>query len=375
MIQRFFSLQVLLILGLTASWTSVAEGQTEEQDPSWPPILPTDNQSIYQEGGGPDFYMGTDRQIKPGFDLPWMGGRYGYTRNGVQTRWGVLYPRFHEGIDIRPLSRTSRGEPLDEVRSISDGIVVHSSSVSNHSNYGRYVVVEHWWHGSPYYSLYAHLKSIDVWNGKEVQKGERLGILGYTGRGINRRRAHVHLEVNLLINMYFQQCFVKHFPGQTNYHGPYNGMNMKGIDVEEMYLRLKEDPSITIEDIVADIPPFFSVTVPADGRLDILYRYPWLSSSAESDIGLVPDLPGLMQDDPVSWRISLSRSGIPLRVEPLETEVDGFSLEILESSPIPYRYLTALVSGSGNSAELTGAGRRLIEYFLCAPPESTESYW
>ena len=117
----------------------------------------------------------------------------------------MLYLRFHEGIDIKPLSRTTRGEPLDRVRSIADGIVVHASNVSRHSNYGRFVVVEHWWDGSPYYSLYAHLNEIYVDREQEVVSGEALGLLGYTGVGINRRRAHVHLEINLMLKSVYAE--------------------------------------------------------------------------------------------------------------------------------------------------------------------------
>ena len=89
-------------------------------------IFPTDNTALLRDDG-PAFYQYTDRPIKPGFDKPWMGGRYGFVRDGIRTRWGILYPRFHEGIDIKPVARTANGEPLDEVRSIADGVVVHTN--------------------------------------------------------------------------------------------------------------------------------------------------------------------------------------------------------------------------------------------------------
>ena len=76
------------------------------------------------------------------------------------------------------------GEPLDEVRAIADGTVVHTNVVAGFSNYGRFVVVEHRWDGSSYYSLYGHLSSIAVKPGKEIRRGEILGVMGHTGEGL-----------------------------------------------------------------------------------------------------------------------------------------------------------------------------------------------
>jgi len=359
----------VLVLVMSMAWVWVALGQNGAGT-DWAPILPTDNRALFS-GDNPAFYQYTDRRIRPGFDLPWMGGRYGFVRNGVQTRWGVLYPRFHEGIDIKPLRRTSRGEPLDEVRSIADGTVMHISRTSGYSSYGRYLVVEHWWHGSPYYSLYAHMNTISVEVGQEVAKGERVGIMGYTGRGLNRRRAHLHLEVNLLLNRYFQRCYEEYFPGQANRHGAFNGLNLAGVDVAEMYLQLEKDPTLTLERLVQETPGFISVTVPSEGMLDILWLYPWLSPQLkgwEPDFGALPELAR-------SWRITLSRSGLPVRIEALEIQVDGYSLEVLEETPIPYRYLTRLISGSGESATLTSTGQRVVDFILCTPSEELELLW
>ncbi len=328
-------------------------------------VLPTNNSALMY-GKDSEFYQYTDRAIKPGFDLPWMGGRYGFVRNGVRTKWGILYRRFHEGVDIKPVARSSRGEPLDEVRSIADGVVVHTNRVSRHSSYGRYVVIEHWWHGSPYYSLYAHMSEVEAEQGQAVVQGERLGRMGYTGAGINKRRAHLHLEVNLLINRHFQPCYEEHFPGEENHHGPFNGLNMSGVDVTQLYLRLAEGSLLTLRQLVEETPGFFRVAVPAAGMLDILWRYPWLSPQLagwEPDFGRPPDLAA-------SWRITFSRSGLPVFIEASDAEVDSPTIEVLESTDIPYHYLTnGLVGGSGDQPELTRSGRRLVDFMLCPLPD------
>jgi murein DD-endopeptidase MepM/ murein hydrolase activator NlpD len=154
--------------------------------------LPTDNDAIFH-GDGPAFYQYIERDYHGEKSTPWEGGQYGFVRDPEPTREGTVYTRFHEGIDIRPVHRDENGEPRDEVRAIADGKVVYTSLVAGYSNYGKYIVIEHVWDGSPYYSLYGHLSKIDVRAGDGVQRGQHIAVMGYTGAGINRERAHVHL--------------------------------------------------------------------------------------------------------------------------------------------------------------------------------------
>src|SRR6266513_4289585 len=132
--------------------------------------LPTDNDALFR-GGGPDFYQYIERDFHGEKSTPWEGGRYGFVRNPVSTAQGLIYTRLHEGIDIRALHRDARGEPLDEVRAIADGQVVHTNLVPRYSNYGKYIVIEHHWEGSDYYSLYGHLSSIAVQPGDTGKRG------------------------------------------------------------------------------------------------------------------------------------------------------------------------------------------------------------
>ncbi len=115
-------------------------------------ILPTDNDAFLRDDG-PAFYQYTDRLARPGVSQPWQGGQYGFVRNVRETPYGDVYTRFHEGVDIKPLYRDRAGEPLDTVRAIDGGEVVYVNVVEKNSNYGKYVVVEHWWGGSPFFSL------------------------------------------------------------------------------------------------------------------------------------------------------------------------------------------------------------------------------
>jgi hypothetical protein len=70
--------------------------------------LPTDNDALFS-GDGPGFYQYVERNYKGAKSTPWEGGQYGFVRDPADTAGGVVYTRFHEGIDIRPLRRDSRG--------------------------------------------------------------------------------------------------------------------------------------------------------------------------------------------------------------------------------------------------------------------------
>ena len=362
----------MAVASLALVWGSAAQTEppfTSEEVTTL--VFPTDNTALLH-GDGPAFYQYTDRRLQAGLAPPWTGGKYGFVRNGISTQWGMLYLRFHEGIDIKPLSRTTRGEPLDRVRSIADGIVVHASNVSRHSNYGRFVVVEHWWDGSPYYSLYAHLNEIYVDREQEVVSGEALGLLGYTGVGINRRRAHVHLEINLMLNQFMQSCYEAHFPDEVNRHGIFNGLNLAGVDVAHLYLRQEEDPEYSVRRLVEETPGFFSVTVPAQGMPDLLWRYPWLSPDLK---GWLPEF-GEPTDLAASWVFTFSRSGLPIQIEASNMEIDQPVLKVLEQTDIPYRYLTnGLLSGSGGNPSLARSGRRLVDFITCPAPELLDEGW
>lgn len=311
-------------------------------------ILPTGNTAIY-EGNDSIFYQRT----ASGRAEPWNGGRFGFVRNPRGTREGTIYTRYHEGIDIRPLYRDASGQPLDSVVAVSDGRVVHVSNRSGGSNYGKYIVVEHIWGGSPYYSLYAHLGEIWVDSGAEICQGALLGRLGYTGAGINRSRAHLHFEIALMLNENFQGWFESFFNRESNHHGCFNGWNLIGVDVARLYLALRDDPELTMQEFLADEEPYYDVAIPLNEQPGFLRRYPWMQAhQAGGAAGC-------------SWRIAFTRYGLPLRVEPGEIEVTEPRVTIRETSVLPYRWLTkSMIAGYGENYSLSESGRRYMELLL-----------
>ena len=159
-----------------------------------------------------------------------------------------------------PASRCP-GEPLDEVRAIADGKVVHANQVAGYSNYGRYIVIEHVWDGSPYYSLYGHLSEIAVGVGQRVNRGERIARMGYTGEGLNQARAHLHLELNLMFNRNFESWHDHNFR-DPNHNGIYNGINLAGLDIARFFLEREKRPDLSVPQFLAEEEVFYKVTVP-----------------------------------------------------------------------------------------------------------------
>ena len=328
---------------------SLTNGQSSAQHLDL--VLPTDNDALYR-GDGAAFYQVISRDFQGVQSMPWEGGQYGFVRDPVETPNGVVYKRFHEGIDIRPMSRDARGEPLDEVRAIADGKVAHTNQVAGFSNYGRFVVIEHRWDGAYYYSLYAHLREIAVQPGEEVKRGQRIGVMGHTGEGIDRERAHVHLELNLMLSPDFQSWYDVYFHNDPNRHGIYNGLNLVGIDVARLYLALRKNPALTIPQFLGQETTFYKVTVPNAKHFDLAKRYPWL-------------LRGSVSSGRTSWEISFAQSGVPLRVEPSTRVVTGPELTYFKRSSGNYSQLTRnALTGHGDRAALSESGKRLMQLLV-----------
>ncbi|WP_417582843.1 peptidoglycan DD-metalloendopeptidase family protein [Nitrincola sp.] len=74
------------------------------------------------------------------------------------------------------------------VVSIGDGVVTR---VENHPFAGRYLEIQH---GSTYKTRYLHMHRIDVNRGDSIQRGQRIGLSGATGRVTG---PHLHFELHI----------------------------------------------------------------------------------------------------------------------------------------------------------------------------------
>jgi murein DD-endopeptidase MepM/ murein hydrolase activator NlpD len=311
--------------------------------------LPTDNDAIFH-GGGADFYQYIERDYQGEKSTPWEGGQYGFVRDPEQTRTGIVYTRFHEGIDIRPLHRDERGEPLDEVRAIADGKVVYANWAPGYSNYGRYIVIEHRWDGSPYFSLYGHLSKIDVRTGDVVHRGQHIAVMGYTGVGINRERAHLHLELNLMLTHKFQDWYDAFHRDDPNHHGIYNGINLCGLDIARLYLALHEKPALTIPQFIGQEQTYYKVAIPKSRHFELPKLYPWMVNGTT---------------EARSWIVSFTRSGLPLRIEPSERKVKQPEIVYVKPSALNASYLTnGIATGPTSHAQLTDYGQQMLRLLI-----------
>ena len=342
---RLFSAGFIFAVLLSASMT-IQTARSQNLDL----VLPTDNDALFS-GDGPGFYQYIDRDYNGVKSTPWEGGQYGFVRDPKSTGAGLVYTRFHEGIDIRSIHRDANGEPQDQVRAIADGEVVHVNMTPGYSNYGKYIVIEHRWGGSNYYSLYAHLSSIAVQPGERVKRGEPIAVMGYTGTGINRERAHVHLEICLMFSREFEAWYNTFFRNDPNRHDLYNGMNLAGLDVARLYLALRKNPALTIPEFLAGEETFYKVALPKARHFDLPALYPWMLASGKRGGS--------------SWEVSFARSGVPLRIEPGDKRVTQPELSYVKNNSAECSYLTRdVVSGRGANAHLSGYGAQLMRLLI-----------
>ena len=308
--------------------------------------LPTENQHLFSSEPE-QFFMYVDRTFEGQVSKPWEGGSYGFVRNAVRINGEVVMTKFHEGIDISPVKRDNAGNPLDLVSSIAAGTVVYVSPVAGQSNYGKYVVIEHPWENSKVISLYAHLSEIHVKPGDPVNPGTVIGKMGYTGAGIDRTRAHCHVELGMLMSTRYEEWHSKN-GGGVNKHGVYNGMNITGCEVSRFFTEHKANPDLQFSQFMTSTPAYFKVAVPANGTPDFVTRYPWIAKGSA--------------EGAKCWEISFTATGLPVAFAPSQREgVTSPTIVSIRPSAIPHRYLTrGLISGDGNRATLSTSGRQLV---------------
>ncbi len=309
--------------------------------------LPTANHALFDAPA--EFFQFVDRDFDGAKTTPWEGGQFGFVRDPRHIGGRIAYARFHEGLDIKPLQRDAKSNPQDEVGAIADGVVAYVAASSGLSNYGRYIVVQHNWGGCPFFSLYAHLASAQVSAGQKVKAGTTLGILGYTGSGIDQRRAHLHVELNLFLSSRFEAWHNANFP-TPNHHGLYNGLNLIGLDLQSLYLAQQKNPGLTAASAVRATESSYRVAVPGDAEMEILKNYPWLLDGPRPS------------GKPASWEVTFSRWGLPLAVKASSTPVGAPFVTWVKDAGIPhFTHTRGCVTGSGSTGKLTTEGLRFIK--------------
>lgn len=239
------------------------------------------------------------------------GGFGGVRSGGIQ---------FHEGIDIKAVARDRRGEPTDEVTAAITGVVRYVNPSAGDSSYGRYIVIEHPDEIPAVYTLYAHLASIapGVRAGGRVSRGQVIGIMGHSSGGymIPKDRAHLHFEIGLMVSARFQNWYDRKRFGSRNEHGPWNGMNLLGVDPVAFFNEWRARRIPVVRDFFARMETAVRVRIAARQMPDFVTRYPALLTKP-LPMGPVP-----------GWEIRFNWTGIPFSWTPLTTaEVVGLQFD------------------------------------------------
>lgn len=315
-----------------------------------PLLLPTANRALFEPGGEERFYVGT-------VGKPWISGTFGCVRTEGR--------QMHEGIDIRALQRDRHGEPTDAVSAIADGAVAYVNARAALSAYGIYVVLRHHRDGIEFYSWYAHLSEVrdGLTPGLPVRAGEvfaRMGRTANTAQPISKDRAHLHLEINLLVNDAFPIWHQETSGGVRNDHGLWNGRNFLGLDPSLILLSSHRfGTNFDLRRFIRQQPVLGRVLVRVPD-------FPWVRRYA----GLVEPSP-LPPQAVAGYEIHLEFNGVPIRLIPRDSSAfrTAARYQLLDVNAALQRECACrrLVQRKGDSWELTRTGVQLLDLLTFRP--------
>ncbi|MBI3884650.1 MAG: M23 family metallopeptidase [Opitutae bacterium] len=229
--------------------------------------------------------------------------------------------QFHEGLDLKSVSRDRRGEPTDQIFAAMDGVVRYVNPHPGESNYGRYIVLEHPDSQPAVYTLYAHLSRIEpgLRVGAPVRHGQVIATMGLSAGGspIPRERAHLHFEIGLVATVNFQAWYLTKRFGTANEHGEWNGMNLMGIDPLDFLREWRARRVDNIRQYFGRLQPAVRVRIATSRVPDFIERYPSLLRK--------PRPAGFVG----GWEIECNATGIPFAWTPLTpAQVAGMRLNV-----------------------------------------------
>ncbi len=309
--------------------------------------LPTANRALFEPGGGEKFFAAT-----PG--KTWVSGTFGCVRT---DGW-----QMHEGLDIRSIQQDKHGEPTDPVGATADGEVAYLNAKASLSNYGIYIILRHRIEGMEIFSLYSHLSRIEpsLRIGAKVRGGQRIGTMGRTSNTrdrIGKDRAHLHFELNFLVNERFPEWFQRNAPGERNDHGAWNGQNLIAIDPRLVFLEQQRlGAKFSLVELLRNQTELCRVFV-RDADISWLRRYPQFTRAN----------PRTAKEGVAGYEIALNFNALPFQVTPRtaaeakelrsSAKFQLLSVNAAEQQKNPAR---RLVAQRGGKWELTDRGLRLL---------------
>lgn len=307
-------------------------------------VLPTANRAIYDADGGTSrYYVGTVGRT-------WQSGTFGCVRSDGQ--------QMHEGLDIKCVRRDKKGEPIDDILAAADAQVAYINSRAHLSNYGNYIILRHSIEGLEIYSLYAHLSAIrsGLKTGQNVKAGETIGTMGRTSntrQRISQERAHLHFEINLLVNDRFLAWHKKNFPGQRNDHGVWNGRNILALDPRALFLAQKQLGSkFSLKDHIQNQTALCRVLV-RDNEFPYVKRYAGLIEPARRSVNAT------------AYELVLNANGIPVKIIPRSAAESGKGtrFQLLAVNPTEFNRSPCrkLIRQRNGRWEIAPAGMELLD--------------
>jgi len=107
----------------------------------------------------------------------------------LSSPFGYRRGVFHSGLDIT----ADAGEPI---HACADGEVVFAGTMKKYRSYGQMVLIDH---GEGVLTRYAHASKILVRPGQKVKMGQKIALVGKTGRA---SAPHLHLEIEVRGRLY-----------------------------------------------------------------------------------------------------------------------------------------------------------------------------
>lgn len=246
-----------------------------------------------------------------------ISGTFGCVRNSGK--------KFHEGIDLKSIQKDKKNNPLDPIFAIWPGKVVHLGTQPG--AYGLYVVIEHTDFEPSLYTLYAHLAKIDsrLKVGDSVQQGAFIGTMGHSSTStIPKERAHLHFEIGVQLSNRFDSWYKRQNFSVPNAQGPWNGLNLIGIDPLDFFEGFREGRIDNLKTYLQALPTAFTVTIPYAGVPFFVDHYPSLVTEPLVSNKLIK-----------GWKVDFTWYGFPKSWTPLtalNTSTKGPLLESYEES-------------------------------------------
>src|SRR5690606_27439253 len=106
----------------------------------------------------------------------------------------------------------------------------------------------------------------------------------------------------------------------------------------------RENPHLRIADHIRREEPYFAIVINDSPNFSLIRNYPWLVPSGEVA-------------NPPAWKVTFSRSGLPLKVEAAKERVSEPRAVWVKSTPYPTTAATkGLLTGSAAAPRLTDSG-------------------